>query len=258
MGNVLPEKSRAHYRDSFMPAETLNCPMCGAAASSEATACEHCGARLATVACPSCFGMMFVGEKFCSHCGAKAQREELPVGIKSGCPRCATGLEAVAVGDVNLRECPKCAGVWLDVKTMEKICADPARQTAVLGIPGPPPELASGDFETMIRYVPCPVCKTLMNRVCFASHSRVIVDVCKGHGTWFDRDELRRVVEFIRAGGLEKARKEEMAILAAKPSTRLPPDVGSVLGSTPDRSAGVDLGDVVSICADLASWLMRR
>ena len=55
-----------------------------------------------------------------------------------------------------------------------------------------------------------------------------------------------------------KARQQEMAILAAKPSTRLPPDLGSTLSSTPDRSIGMNMGDVISICAGLASWLMRR
>jgi Zn-finger nucleic acid-binding protein len=35
------------------------------------------------------------------------------------------------------------------------------------------------------------------------------VDICKGHGTWFDRDELSRIVEFIRAGGLEESRTRE-------------------------------------------------
>jgi Zn-finger nucleic acid-binding protein len=49
-----------------------------------------------------------------------------------------------------------------------------------------------------------------MNRVNFAHCSHVIVDVCKAHGTWFDKDELRRTVEFIRAGGLEKARDQEL------------------------------------------------
>jgi Zn-finger nucleic acid-binding protein len=52
-----------------------------------------------------------------------------------------------------------------------------------------------------------------MNRVNFAHHSNVVVDVCKGHGTWFDRDELRRIVEFIRAGGLDSARAREVAEL---------------------------------------------
>ena len=49
-----------------------------------------------------------------------------------------------------------------------------------------------------------------MNRVNFAHCSHVIVDVCKAHGTWFDKDKLRRVVEFIRAGGFEEARAREI------------------------------------------------
>ncbi len=48
-----------------------------------------------------------------------------------------------------------------------------------------------------------------MNRVNFAHCSGVIVDVCKEHGTWFDADELRRIVEFIRAGGLVTTRARE-------------------------------------------------
>ena len=48
-----------------------------------------------------------------------------------------------------------------------------------------------------------------MNRINFARCSGVIVDICKGHGTWFDRDELSRIVEFIRGGGLEASRARE-------------------------------------------------
>ena len=49
-----------------------------------------------------------------------------------------------------------------------------------------------------------------MNRDQFANCSHVIVDVCKPHGSWFDKDVLRRAVQFIRAGGLEKARSQEL------------------------------------------------
>ena len=62
--------------------------------------------------------------------------------------------------------------------------------------------------ETQIRYVPCPHCQQLMNRINFAKCSDVIVDVCKGHGTWFDKDELRQIVEFIRGGGMEQSREK--------------------------------------------------
>ena len=47
-----------------------------------------------------------------------------------------------------------------------------------------------------------------MNRVNFARCSGVIVDICKQHGTWFDRDELSRIVEFIHGGGLNASRAE--------------------------------------------------
>ena len=48
-----------------------------------------------------------------------------------------------------------------------------------------------------------------MNRVNFGRRSGVVVDSCAKHGTWFDADELRRVVEFVRDGGLDRARAVE-------------------------------------------------
>jgi Zn-finger nucleic acid-binding protein len=191
-----------------MPAEILHCPACGAAASSEATRCDFCGAALATVACPSCFGMMFAGAKFCSHCGAKWNRSEVKSGDTRLCPRCQAGMKTVAIGSISLLECSLCEGIWVDVDSLQQICAEREKQAAVLGMPAPPDEPL--EIEKHIRYVPCPACHQLMNRVNFAHCSHVIVDVCKAHGTWFDKDELRRTVEFIRAGGLEKARAQEL------------------------------------------------
>src|SRR5208282_4603355 len=182
--------------------------MCGAAATSDATLCEHCGARLATVACPSCFGMMFIGQQFCPHCGAKADRKDSATpGKPELCPRCNSNLEAVVIGTSNVRECPHCEGIWTDTETLRQICADQEKQSAVLGMPTHLPSNEGVEIEKQVRYLPCPVCGDLMNRVNFANFSNVIVDVCREHGTWFDRDELRHIVEFIRAGGLDKARE---------------------------------------------------
>src|SRR5437764_1271331 len=63
--------------------------------------------------------------------------------------------------------------------------------------------------KVQLQTVACPSCLG-MN---FARLSGVIVDVCKRHGTWFDRDELRQIVEFIRGGGLDAARDKERAQL---------------------------------------------
>ena len=199
-----------------MPAETLNCPGCGAPASTDATACDHCGARLATVACPACFGLVFQGAKFCSHCGAKIEREEVAAAGKQLCPRCNGDMGAVAIGTTRLRECAKCEGLWVETAVLEEIREDREKQTAVLGMGAPLPVGQAGGFEETIRYLPCPQCRQLMNRINFANCSHVIVDVCRQHGTWFDKDELRRIIEFIRGGGMEQARAREISELEAQ------------------------------------------
>lgn len=190
----------------------MNCPTCGAPVAADATQCDHCGSRLAVVACPSCFGMVFAGAKFCSHCGAAIARQEVEANTKMLCPRCRLGMQAVLIGKTNLLECPKCEGIWADTASLQKICSDSEQQAAVLGTAAPVPSDES-NFEMNVRYVPCPVCNKLMNRVNFAHCSHVVVDVCQAHGTWFDKDELRRIVEFIRAGGLDVARAEQIADL---------------------------------------------
>jgi Zn-finger nucleic acid-binding protein len=108
-----------------------------------------------------------------------------------------------------VRECAQCEGLWVDVASFERICAEREQQAAVLGAATPAPGQAVGATPNKIRYVPCPECAQLMNRINFAKCSGVIVDVCKGHGTWFDRDELSQIVEFVRGGGLETSRARE-------------------------------------------------
>jgi Zn-finger nucleic acid-binding protein len=157
--------------------------------------------------------MIFQGQKFCSHCGARADRAGLEPDKPLVCPRCRTTTNAISIGNAPLHECPRCEGLWADAVSLAQIRADTEKQAAVLGTatftePGEGPTL-----EKNIRYIPCPVCKKLMNRVNFAHCSNVVVDVCREHGTWFDKNELRRVVEFIRGGGLEVARAREMAAL---------------------------------------------
>ena len=195
----------------MMQAQTLNCPNCGAAISSDSPQCRYCESQLATVACPSCFGMMFIGSRHCPHCGAAASQvsaADLPI-LK--CPRCTLDMSPVMIGTTATRECGKCGGLWIEVGAFEEICADREQQSFVLGAASPVPAskpVASGALGK-INYAPCPQCSQLMNRINFAHCSGVIVDICRGHGTWFDRDELREIVEFIRRGGLELSRQKE-------------------------------------------------
>lgn len=198
-----------------MSAATLSCPMCGAAAAPEATQCDFCRARLATVSCPSCLGLLFVGSRHCSHCGAQAVAPAPRAGASLPCPRGCGPMRALVVGEVPLDECPACLGTWLSVVEFERLCAEEERQSAVLfALPAaetPPLEA--------VRYRPCPECAKIMNRVNFAKSSGIVLDVCKAHGAWLDAHELRRLLEFLRAGGLAKARQRQA--LAAGEELRL-------------------------------------
>lgn len=154
--------------------------------------------------------MIFQGAKFCSHCGARVDRTEGEAAVSERCPRCRLELKAVTVGRAKLLECEKCEGFWVDAASLDQICADREQQAAVLGMPGSVQPIQSIAMDQAVRYLPCPVCHQLMNRINFAHYSNVVVEVCKAHGTWFDKDELRRIVEFIRGGGLEASRQREI------------------------------------------------
>jgi Zn-finger nucleic acid-binding protein len=137
----------------------------------------------------------------------------------------------VTLGATTVLECERCLGLWLDVPSFEKICADREQQSAVLGTAS---HATGAAHETSkVNYVPCPECAQLMNRVNFARCSGVIVDICKQHGTWFDRDELSRIVEFIHGGGLNASRaKEKIEIAEERQRLRQEQLTASLKGTT--------------------------
>lgn len=191
-----------------MEAATLNCQSCGAAVGPNDLQCPYCKSQLATVACPQCLGMVSVHAQHCPRCGAGIRREA-PVAGDLACPVCKAKLFRSAVGTAALDQCHQCGGVWVAREAFQHLVSDREGRGGVLGaLPGEAPRDALAPGE--IRYRPCPVCAKFMNRVNFARTSGVILDACKDHGLWFDQDELRRVLQFIEAGGLEKARVREL------------------------------------------------
>ena len=194
-------------------ARTLNCASCGAAVSSESPVCGHCGARVATMACGSCFQMMFEGSKFCPSCGAPAIRWEAGPADRP-CPTCDQPLCHGSLGESTLHQCEKCFGFWVDRATFERICRHAENQTVAPGVTDLAKAPAAGPAK--IRYVRCPECRAFMNRINFAECSGVVVDVCREHGTWFDAQELHRIVQFIRTGGMHESRRRQQAELATE------------------------------------------
>ncbi len=199
-------------------ASALACPKCGGNVASGSSTCGFCEAALLVKACPRCFARIFHGAKHCDQCGATV---DVPANVNAdgtakclACPRCDASPTMIArlVGDTLLDECPGCHGVWLDAAGVDRLVRE-RRQTsteAVLGMGGPARTGVLPVVPPGRMYVKCPECETIMNRANFAKRSGIIIDTCRGHGTWFDADELPRIVEFVMNGGIEAANEARL------------------------------------------------
>lgn len=199
-------------------ASALSCPQCGGNVPKGVSSCSFCSAALLVKACPRCFARIFHGAKHCDQCGAEV---DVPANVNADgtakqlvCPRCEASRVMVArlVGDTLLDECPHCNGVWLDFAAVDRLVRERRQVStqAVLGMGGPVKSGALPLNPPGRTYVKCPECATIMNRTNFAKRSGIIIDNCRGHGTWFDADELPRIVEFVMNGGIEAANEAAM------------------------------------------------
>jgi Zn-finger nucleic acid-binding protein len=167
-------------------------------------------------------GMVSVHAVHCGHCGAAivpaAARNETPSNLV--CPSCkGAKLTSTQLGDVKVDQCAHCGGVWLRQDLFDQVSAGKEARGRALGVlPTAMGPKAFADIE--VRYRPCPVCLRMMNRYNYARISGVIIDGCKNDGLWFDKDELRKVLEFIQAGGLEKSHEREAARLEQEQRTK--------------------------------------
>ncbi|MEO5567133.1 MAG: hypothetical protein ABIR92_01490 [Gemmatimonadaceae bacterium] len=115
-------------------------------------------------------------------------------------------MKAATVGTTSLFECSACASTWLEADTFRRLCVDREQRGAIAALVGSGVVEQSLPKPGAVRYVPCPLCTRVMNRENFGKRSGVIIDVCKGHGVWFEPRELHSVMAFIDRGGLERSR----------------------------------------------------
>lgn len=203
--------------------------------------------------------MVFEGAKFCATCGTEISRAQ-KAQTKRPCPKCKkVDLGHVDLGATPVQECTRCHGLWVDAATFDRVCTDRERQSAVLGTASEMFRRGQRNVEMKVQYLRCPECAELMHRVNFAKCSGIIVDVCKGHGTWFDRDELQHIVEFIRTGGLDLARAKEKRELDE--ARRRLESARSLQGIDRawERNSGWDFGetDLIVIAGSLLGEVLR-
>lgn len=180
---------------------------------------------------------------FCPFCGVRADVDlrqihfrDLGTDASLPCPHCDSALGIIEFETdpkVRIERCPECLGmffnpgelefllesetnplVWLDPKQLDQIATDYG-------------------FHHEVIYRKCPCCAERMSHLNFGGNSGVILDFCGTHGVWLESGELRRLLEWWRAGGklFHQQHEEERARRLAgasgggsggKPLTSLP------------------------------------
>jgi len=245
----------------------FRCGQCGAALPAEGQACNYCAAEITleerglSGVCPGCSARLAAGARFCAECGIAIQPQRLSA-LREGvaCPRCRGTLRVREIGPASAIECASCAGLWIARGQFEELCARAETQElARAALPGEAPGGAVAASAPREGYIPCLSCGSLMLRKNYGEASGVVLDLCKDHGVWLDHRELERILQFVRGGGLLRAREREQrrvertreqraAERAAPPPAPLfefdtRPDGGSF--GRPPRSANYELLDLL-------------
>jgi Zn-finger nucleic acid-binding protein len=95
------------------------------------------------------------------------------------CPRCPSST----LGEGPLHTCPRCEGVWIAEESLEEHVGKV-----------PPPGTYSCELSKARFGLRCAVCRVPMLPINLV---REPIDRCKEHGIWFDKHELRAVIERI-------------------------------------------------------------
>lgn len=102
---------------------------------------------------------------------------------------------------ISAYKCGTCFGLFFDLFKLETILTNLAKFGFAIDRKRLDELSGQANTEEGVFYRKCPVCTKLMNRVNFGKRSGVITDRCGDHGTWLDAGELKRLVEWMDAGG---------------------------------------------------------
>ncbi len=185
-------------------AEVRRCPVCGGPVEAGASSCGYCASPLFTVRCSSCYALNAAEALHCSGCGHELGLEPLARASDLVCPDCQRPFSGFAGVAGRLSECTGCGGQFVEHALLAELLE---RREVYRGVPRV--LRRENPLDRPVRYLPCPSCTAMMNRKNFGETSGIVVDVCARHGVWFDAGELPRVLAFVQAGGLERARLRE-------------------------------------------------
>lgn len=163
--------------------------------------------------CKSCSAPLPANTNICQYCGVRndvdlLDKQDYTVQALQSerlCPVCHIPLQTIDLkvnGHFYIERCHDCFGLFFDPGEIEAFLDASVSGGFTINrqlIENINQERYPSDHK--VRYVKCPVCQVLMNRVCFAYRSGVVVDQCKEHGVWLNSSEITHLLEWKKAGG---------------------------------------------------------
>lgn len=198
--------------------------------------------------CANCAAPLPANSQICRYCGVRNDMDLLgqqtvrvdDAGVKRQCPNCEIGLQTVALsreGTLHIERCSECFGLFFDPGELEVLLEDSVAPVADFNLP----LLQNINRERYqadrpVKYLKCPVCQVLMNRMLYGYQSGVVVNRCKGHGVWLDNGQISHLLEWKKAGGQLLDRKKAAERQARTGGETAKPVSRSVYAAPGDRT----------------------
>lgn len=105
------------------------------------------------------------------------------------CPVCNEQMVVLELDQVEIDYCTNCGGIWLDSGELELLIDNITERKNLLNT-------FKEDSSIREKSHPCPICGKRMGKVVVGEKNKVLIDKCKkDHGLWFDKGELKSVIE---------------------------------------------------------------
>lgn len=162
--------------------------------------------------CSRCSAPLPANSQYCSYCGVRNDIDlagkhpfrVLDADSERTCPVCRQRLQTITLSieaSLRIERCAGCFGLFFDPGEIERLLDSSASALTVNldWLDNINQERYPADDE--VKYLPCPVCQVLMNRVVYGYRSGVVIDQCKSHGIWLDGGQISHLLEWKKAGG---------------------------------------------------------
>jgi len=144
------------------------------------------------------------------------------------CPKCNVEMKAVKEGGVETDECPQCGGIWVDHFEEKQVLEMKPEVFSVDELYRLRKAYKPVGRVEEVKYFKCPRCDRYMWRKIYIGHSGIVVDKCREHGTFFDKGELEKAIEYVKKGGLEYQKMKIATEGIAKTQSKLTKEVARV------------------------------